>query len=164
MDAKTDLFDEDTRPNLGYELLVADHFTRVLDKDEQDIERTAAKFDRLVPFLQNALRGAKSKRPEEDNLHAQSQLRWDRRSAIWQPSDFKQARSGQQAVNSGQEITDRENLDGFSQRNGYGSFGQDVITVLALARPNDINIRFAGIRAARSWSSGERHDETQPRR
>jgi hypothetical protein len=31
MDAKTDLFDEDTRPNLGDQLLVADHFTRVLD-------------------------------------------------------------------------------------------------------------------------------------
>jgi len=68
MDAKTDLFDEDTRPNLGYQLLVADHFTSVLDKDEQDIECTAAKFDRLVPFLQNELRGTQSKRPEGDNL------------------------------------------------------------------------------------------------
>src|SRR6202043_1449304 len=64
MDAKTNLFDEDTRPNLGYQLLVADHLTRVLDKDEQDIECAAAKFDRLVPFLQKALRGTQSKRPE----------------------------------------------------------------------------------------------------
>ena len=63
MDAKIDLFDEDTRPNLGYQLLVADHFTSVLDKDEQDIKCTAAKFDRLVPFLQSALRGIQSKRP-----------------------------------------------------------------------------------------------------
>jgi hypothetical protein len=33
---------------------------------------------------------------------------------IAQPSGFKQDRSGQQAVNSGQKITDRENLDDFS--------------------------------------------------
>ena len=47
---------------------LADHFTSVLDKDEQDIECTAAKFDRLVGFLQNALGGIQSKRPEGDNL------------------------------------------------------------------------------------------------
>jgi hypothetical protein len=36
------------------------------------------------------------------------------RGVLRQPSGLKQDRSGQQAVNSGQEITDRENLDDFS--------------------------------------------------
>jgi hypothetical protein len=47
---------------------VADHFTRLLHKDEQDIECTAAKFDRLVPLLEKALRGVQAKRPEGNDL------------------------------------------------------------------------------------------------
>ena len=55
MDPKGDLFDEKPGPNLGHQLPLADHFTRMLDQNEQDIERTAAKLDRLIGLLENAL-------------------------------------------------------------------------------------------------------------
>jgi hypothetical protein len=55
MDPKGDLFDENPGPNLGDQLSLADHFTRMLDQNEQDIERTAAKLDRLISLLKNAL-------------------------------------------------------------------------------------------------------------
>jgi len=55
MDPKGDLFDEKPGPNLGDQLPLADHFTRMLDQNEQDIERTAAKLDRLIGLLENAL-------------------------------------------------------------------------------------------------------------
>jgi hypothetical protein len=34
---------------------LAHHFTRMLDQNEQDIERAAAKLDRLISLLENAL-------------------------------------------------------------------------------------------------------------
>jgi len=55
MDPKGDLFDENPGPNLGDKLSLADYFTRMLDQNEQDIERTAAKLDRLIGPLENAL-------------------------------------------------------------------------------------------------------------
>jgi hypothetical protein len=70
MNAKADLFDENPRPDLGDQFLVADHLARVLDKDEQNIECTAAKLDRFVGFLENTLRGKQSKRPEGNDLPA----------------------------------------------------------------------------------------------
>jgi len=55
MDPKGDLFDENPGPNLGDQLPLADHFARMLGQNEQDIERTAAKLDRLIGLLENAL-------------------------------------------------------------------------------------------------------------
>jgi hypothetical protein len=34
---------------------LADHYTRMLNHNEQEIERTAAKLDRLIGLLENAL-------------------------------------------------------------------------------------------------------------
>jgi hypothetical protein len=55
MDSEGDLFDENPGPNLGDQFSLADHFTRMLDQNEQDIERAAAKLDRLIGLLENAL-------------------------------------------------------------------------------------------------------------
>jgi len=55
MDPKGDLFDEKPGPNLGDQLPLADHFTRMLDQNEQDIERTASKLDHPIGVLENAL-------------------------------------------------------------------------------------------------------------
>jgi hypothetical protein len=48
-------FDENPGPNLGDQLSMADHFTRMLDQNEQNIECTAAELDRLIRLLENAL-------------------------------------------------------------------------------------------------------------
>jgi hypothetical protein len=77
MDPKGDLFDENPGPNLGGQLPLADHFTRMLDKDEQDIERAAAKLDRLTGLLENALGGKQSKRPKGDDLLGSRAARWN---------------------------------------------------------------------------------------
>jgi hypothetical protein len=47
---------------------VAYHLTRVFNNDDQDVECTAAKFYRLVGFLQHALGGIQSKRPKGNDL------------------------------------------------------------------------------------------------
>jgi hypothetical protein len=70
---------EQPGPNFGDQLSLADHFTCMLDQNEQDIECTAAKLDRLIGLLENAFQGKQPKRPEGDDLLGARPARWNSR-------------------------------------------------------------------------------------
>jgi hypothetical protein len=68
MNAKTDVFDKNVRPNLRDQLLLANDFARSVSQSEQDVERAAADLDDLSVPHQQALRREELECSNVDNF------------------------------------------------------------------------------------------------
>jgi len=61
------LIDDKARPDSGEQFVLGDHPVRILDQNDQQVERTSADVNRCFTLEQEMRRGPKTKRPKPEH-------------------------------------------------------------------------------------------------